>query len=157
MDVRLAYGETGLHIDVDPAVTTVVEPVHHEAAADQPGVLTRALRFPVAGPLRERVARGQTVAISACDGTRPQPRQLMIPAVLAELDGIVRLEDVVILVATGTHRGNSDGELRRMFGDAVVDSVAPWCAPPVVPGRRSPPRPPPPWRRWAPATSPSAR
>lgn len=47
----------------------------------------------------------------------------MIPAILAELDGVVRLEDVVILVATGTHRGNSDAELRRMFGDEVVDSV----------------------------------
>ncbi|MEY9856481.1 nickel-dependent lactate racemase [Catenulispora sp. GAS73] len=124
MRVRLAYGESGLDIDVDPAVTTVVEPVHHEAAADQTAVLLAALRDPVAGPpLRERVHRGQTVAISACDGTRPQPRHLMIPAILAELDGVVRLEDVVILVATGTHRGNSDAELRRMFGDEVVDSV----------------------------------
>jgi nickel-dependent lactate racemase len=124
MRVRLAYGETGLDIEVDPARTTVVAPVHHEAAADQMAVLRTALREPVAGaPLRERVRRGQTVAISACDGTRPQPRHLMIPAILAELDGIVRLEDVVILVATGTHRGNSDAELRRMFGEEVVDSV----------------------------------
>ena len=124
MRVRLAYGESGLDIEVDPAVTTVVEPVHHEAADDQAAVLRAALRDPVAGPpLRERVRRGQTVAISACDGTRPQPRHLMIPAILAELDGIVRLEDVVILVATGTHRGNNDAELRRMFGDEVVDGV----------------------------------
>jgi nickel-dependent lactate racemase len=124
MKVRLAYGESGLDIDVDPAVTTVVEPVHHEAAPDQMAELRRALRDPVAGPpLRERVRPGQTVAISACDGTRPQPRHLMIPAVLAELDGIVRLEDIVILIATGTHRGNSDAELRRMFGDTVVDTV----------------------------------
>ena len=124
MKVRLAYGESGLDIAVDPAVTTVVEPVHHAAAADQAGVLRAALRDPVAGPpLRERVHRGQTVAISACDGTRPQPRHLMIPAILAELDGVVRLEDVVILVATGTHRGNDDAELRRMFGDEVVDRV----------------------------------
>jgi lactate racemase len=124
MRIRLAYGESGLDIDVDPAVTTVVEPVHHEAAADQAAVLRTALRDPVAGrPLRERVHSGQTVAISACDGTRPQPRHLMIPAILAELDGVVRLEDIVILVATGTHRGNSDAELRRMFGDEVVDSV----------------------------------
>jgi nickel-dependent lactate racemase len=122
--VRLAYGTTGLDIDVNPDVTTVVEPVHHRAATDPRAVLRAALRQPVAGPaLRERVRRGQTVAISACDGTRPQPRHLMIPAILEELDGIIRLEDVVILVATGTHRGNDSGELRAMFGDAVVDSV----------------------------------
>jgi nickel-dependent lactate racemase len=29
----------------------------------------------------------------------------------------------VILVATGTHRANTEAELRAMFGDAVVDSV----------------------------------
>ncbi len=124
MRVRLAYGESGLDIDVDPALTTVVAPVHHEAAADQIGVLRDALRQPVAGPpLRDRVRPGQTVAISACDGTRPQPRHLMIPAILAELDGIVAPQDVVILVATGTHRGNSEAELRHMFGDEVADTI----------------------------------
>jgi lactate racemase len=124
MKIRLAYGETGLDIDVDPDMTTVVQPVHHEAADDQAGVLTAALRSPVAGPpLRERVRPGQSVAISVCDGTRPQPRHLMVPAVLAELDGIVRLDDIVILVATGTHRGNSERELRQMLGDEVVDRV----------------------------------
>jgi lactate racemase len=122
--VRLAYGTTGLDIDVDPDVTTVVEPVHRRAVADPEAALRAALRDPAGGPpLRELLQPGRTVAISACDGTRPQPRHLMIPAILAELDGIVRLEDVVILVATGTHRGNDDRELREMFGDQVVDSV----------------------------------
>ncbi len=124
MRVRLAYGTTGLGIDVNPDVTTVVEPAHQRGAADPKAALRDALRFPVAGPaLRERVRPGQTVAISACDGTRPQPRHLMIPAILEELDGITDLDDVVILVATGTHRGNDDSELRQMFGDAVADSI----------------------------------
>ncbi|NKE60516.1 nickel-dependent lactate racemase [Lentzea sp. PSKA42] len=122
--VRLAYGETGLDLHVDPAVTTVVAPKHHRVTEPPREVLRRALRSPVAGqPLRDRVRRGQTVAISACDGTRPQPRHLMIPAILEELDGLVDLADVVVLVATGTHRGNSEAELREMFGDEVVDTV----------------------------------
>jgi nickel-dependent lactate racemase len=122
--VRLAYGETGLELAIDPAVTTVVTPVHHPVTEPADVLLRRALRAPVAGPpLRGRVRPGQTVAISACDGTRPQPRELMIPAILAELDGVVHLEDVVILVATGTHRGNSGAELRAMFGDEVADTV----------------------------------
>ena len=104
MKVRLAYGRGGLETDF-PDEAVVVAPEHREAAADQLAVLRRALREPVAGPpLREQVRPGQTVAISACDGTRPQPRQLMIPAVLDELDGIVRPDDVTVLVATGTHR-----------------------------------------------------
>ncbi|WIX89836.1 nickel-dependent lactate racemase [Amycolatopsis sp. DG1A-15b] len=122
--VRLAYGDTGLDLTIDPAVTTVVTPVHRPVTEAADVLLRRALREPVAGPpLRERVRPGQTVAISACDGTRPQPRELMIPAIVAELDGIVRLEDVVILVATGTHRGNTGAELRAMFGDEVADTV----------------------------------
>jgi lactate racemase len=122
--VRLAYGMTGLDVEIDPEVTTVVEPMYQRAAADPGASLRAALRQPVAGPpLRERVRPGQSVAISACDGTRPQPRHLMIPAILEELDGIIRLEDVVILVATGTHRGNDLDELREMFGDAVAGSV----------------------------------
>jgi lactate racemase len=124
MKVRLAYGTTGLDIGVDPGVTTVVEPLRQPGAADPVAALYDALRSPVAGPrLRERVRPGQTVAISACDGTRPQPRDLMIPAILAELDGVTELDDVVILVATGTHRGNEEAELRAMFGDAVADRV----------------------------------
>ena len=123
MRVRLAYGERGLDIDV-PATATIIEPVHQEAAPDQVAVLRAALRRPIAGPpLRERVRPGQTVAISACDGTRPQPRHLMIPAILAELDGVVRPGDVVILVATGTHRGNTDAELRQMFGDQTAATL----------------------------------
>ena len=121
MRARLAYGRSGLDLELDDAATTVVEPVWQPPAADPVAALQDALRAPVAGPpLRERVRRGQTVAISACDGTRPQPRHLMIPAVLAELDGIVDLDDVVVLVATGTHRGNTGAELRAMFGEAVA-------------------------------------
>lgn len=122
--VRLAYGEAGLALDLPAARTTVVEPVYVPGAADQREVLRRALRQPVAGPpLRELARPGQRVAISMCDGTRAQPRHLMIPAVLEELDGIVDLDDVVILVATGTHRGNSEAEIRTMLGDEVVDAV----------------------------------
>jgi nickel-dependent lactate racemase len=124
MQTRLAYGDTGLWLDVPEERTTIVTPSHRPAAPDPRAALRAALRRPVAGPpLRERVTRGRTVAISACDITRPQPRQLMIPAVLEELDGIVDLDDVVVLVATGTHRANTPEELRAMFGDEVVDSV----------------------------------
>ena len=124
VNVHLAYGEDGLDVSLPSDRTTVVEPTYVEAAADQLGLLRDALRTPVGGPpLREIVRPGQTVAISMCDGTRPQPRHLMIPAVLDELDGIVNLDDVVVLVATGTHRGNSDEEIRAMLGDETADRV----------------------------------
>ena len=122
--VHLAYGTSGLTVDLPAARTTVVEPRWEPTVADQPAALRDALRRPVAGaPLRERVRTGQTVAISVCDATRPQRRELMVRAVLDELHGRVRLEDVVVLVATGTHRANTDAELRAMLGDEIVDTV----------------------------------
>jgi lactate racemase len=122
--VRLAYGEDGLPVDLPAERTTVVEPVYAAGAPDQREVLRAALRRPVAGPpLRALARRGQRVVISMCDGTRAQPRHLMIPAVLEDLDGVVDLDDVTILVATGTHRGNTEAEIRAMLGDEVVDSV----------------------------------
>ena len=102
----------------------MIEPRHLPAVVDESLVVATALRHPIgSAPLRARVSRGQIVAISVCDGTRPQPREVVIPAILAELDGLVRIEDIVILVATGTHRGNTDAELRQMLGDEVVDTV----------------------------------
>lgn len=124
IDVELAYGRGRLAVELPADRTTIVAPAYPPAARDPRATVRTALRNPVAGPpLRELVRPGQTVAISACDGTRPQPRRIVIPAILEELDGVVRLEDVTVLVATGTHRGNTDAELREMFGDDVVDTV----------------------------------
>ena len=47
----------------------------------------------------------------------------MIPAVLDELEGIVDSDDIVVLVATGTHRGNTPTELEAMLGPDVLERV----------------------------------
>ena len=123
MRVRLAYGRTGLDIELPRERTTVIEPHQAPALRDPDAALTAALRQPVAGPpLRDLAKPGQTVAISVCDITRAQPRREMVGAVLDELDGIVRLEDVTILIATGTHRANTPAELLMMLGDEIVGS-----------------------------------
>jgi lactate racemase len=124
LTVELAYGSGSLPVELPAERTTVVVPTHQEAETDQHGAVRAALRNPVAGPpLRELVRPGQTVALSICDGTRPQPRRVVVPTILEELEDIVSLEDVTVLVATGTHRGNTDEELREMLGDEVVSSV----------------------------------
>jgi nickel-dependent lactate racemase len=122
MKVRLAYGTEGLEVELPEDRTTVVEPVHHAGAQDEAQVLRDALRHPVAGPpLRELARPGMKVAISMCDGTRAQPRDKMIPAVLDELG--LPDEDIVILVATGTHRGNTPEEIEAMLGRELVQRI----------------------------------
>ena len=126
--VRLAYGRHGLDVNV-PADATVIEPNYEPGSADQTGEVRRALRQPITGlPLRERLQAAGTsptskVAISICDGTRAQPRQIMIPVILNEIADLVGLDHVTILVATGTHRGNTETELLEMLGPAVMNSV----------------------------------
>jgi nickel-dependent lactate racemase len=123
MRVDLPYGEGVLNVDL-PDSTVVIEPRRYKGVTDPRAALADALTRPVAGPpLRKMVHRGQTVAISVCDGTRPQPRALVLRAILEQLDGIVDPSDVVVLVATGTHRANTPAELESMLGTEIIDTV----------------------------------
>jgi nickel-dependent lactate racemase len=123
MKVTLAYGSHGLRIDVPGERTTVVRPRHRDPVPEPLATVLEALRNPVAGrSLRTAARRGQRVVISVCDITRAQPRQVMLEAILAELDGVVRPEEVTVMVATGTHRANTRDELDTMLGARVVQS-----------------------------------
>jgi lactate racemase len=119
--VPLAYGSTSLEVDV-PGNATVVTPAHRPAVNDEVAAVRAALEEPVAGrPLRELVPSGARVAISVCDATRAQPRRPMLAAIAASLDGRVRPEDVVVLIATGTHGRSTIGQRREMLGDEVLE------------------------------------
>jgi nickel-dependent lactate racemase len=118
VDVHLAYGTSGLTVSLPADRTTVVRPQPQEAAADQAATLREALRSPVKGPrLREIVKPGDTIAVSICDATRPQPREKMVRALLEELEGIADPTAFRLLVATGTHRANTHDELVQMLGE----------------------------------------
>jgi lactate racemase len=118
--VRLAYGTSGLDIHA-PATATVIAPRPLPAAIDPRTVLRSALAEPIAGrPLGDLVRAGQRMAISVCDVTRAQPRALMLEAIMEVVDGIIRPEDVVVLIATGTHRSSTTDERLAMLGATVV-------------------------------------
>ena len=122
MKVKLAYGKTGLVVEVPDDRTTVVEPSYLPALPDQEGAIRTAIRDPVGGavPLRRLAQPGNTVVISVCDITRPMPSATVLPVLLRDLAHLPD-SDITILVATGTHRANTDAELRQMLGDGIVD------------------------------------
>ena len=122
MKVRLAYGRSGLVIDVPEDRTTVVQPQYLPGLPDQYGAIRTAVRDPVGGAssLRRIAGPSDIVAISVCDITRPMPTSTVLPVVLEELAQVPD-ENIVILIATGTHRPNSYGELRDMLGAQIVD------------------------------------
>ncbi len=120
MQVRLAYGRTGLCVELPDERTTSIEPTYVPGLPDAEGAITAALRNPLnAPPLRRIVKPHHTVAISVCDITRPMPSKTLLPLLLGELRH-VPAENIVILVATGTHRPNTPAELDEMLGGDVV-------------------------------------
>jgi nickel-dependent lactate racemase len=123
MRVTLAYGKTGLEIDLpDQLNVTVVEPKYVPALPDQKAALRQALLDPIGSPpLRDLVKAEDRVGIVFCDITRPAPSHLMIPAILEELAHVPR-QNITLFNALGTHRPNTQEELRGMLRDELVDN-----------------------------------
>jgi nickel-dependent lactate racemase len=122
MNVHLAYGRNGLTVDL-PAHTDVITARPVAGLPDEGAALLAALRQPIASPpLAERVRPGDTVVICHSDITRATPNDRILPVILAELEAAgVRRRDIVLLNALGTHRPQTETELRAMLGDRVVN------------------------------------
>lgn len=120
MRVRLAYGRSGLSVELPDERTTVVEPTYVPGLPDAVGAIRDALRNPIgAPPLRQIAKPTDSVAISVCDVTRPMPSALLLPVLLRELRHIPA-QNIAILIATGTHRANTDAELVETLGKDIA-------------------------------------
>ncbi len=122
MEITLRYGRRGLvvtlpdHVDV---VTTRFTP----GLGDEAAAIRAALRHPIASPpLADLVKAGDTVVVAHSDITRATPNARLLPVLLAELEAAgVAPADITLLNALGTHRPQTEAELRTMLGDAIVE------------------------------------
>jgi nickel-dependent lactate racemase len=122
MHIDLAYGKTGLPLELDDSLhITVVQPAFVPGLPDPAAAVRAALREPIGSPpLRELVRPGSRVGVVFSDITRPAPHPLLLSAVLEVLDSVPDVE-VVLFNALGTHRPNTEAELRGMIGDAIFE------------------------------------
>jgi nickel-dependent lactate racemase len=120
--VELAYGKTGLEVKLpDDADVTIVEPKYVDGLPDQASAVREALRqLTGSPPLRELAKTSDKVAIAFSDITRPTPNHLILAVLLDEL-GYVPDEQIVLFNGTGTHRPNTEMELRTILSDEIVD------------------------------------
>jgi len=119
MKVSLQYGRTGLDIEVPSRRVTVVEPQFLPGLPDEAGGFREAVANPIGcPPLAELIRSHERVAIVIPDHTRPLPRERLLPWLFAALPH-VPAENFVIINGTGSHRANTEAELRLMVGDAV--------------------------------------
>jgi nickel-dependent lactate racemase len=121
--VELAYGTTGLSIRV-PESAQVLQPHSIPGLDDEAAALRNAMRHPIeSAPLKKRVRPGQTVLIVHSDITRATPNDRILPVLISELEGAgIRSDDITLMNALGTHRKQTDAELRTMLGSDIVDT-----------------------------------
>ncbi len=123
MQVKLAYGREGLTVNL-PDSTSVLESNFVPGVADETQAIRQALGQPIAAPpLAEQVKAGDKVVIVHSDITRATPNDRIQPVLLAELEaaGIAR-QDITLINALGTHRFQTEAELRTMLGTNIVDN-----------------------------------
>ncbi|HPD17011.1 MAG TPA: nickel-dependent lactate racemase [Planctomycetota bacterium] len=118
MRTHVAYGRGRLELRLPPdACELRTRPV--EALARPAEALAEALRNPIGcPPLRQLAAGRRHACLVVSDITRPVPYRVLLPPLLAALEGAV--ERVSLLVATGTHRPSTAEEKLEMFGPEVV-------------------------------------
>ena len=122
MKVALAYGRDGLTVELPDSNVTVVEPQYVPGLPDEAAALRNALHAPIESPpLGDLLVRDDSVAIVFCDITRPMPNDRVLPVLLEEIERVVPRDRITLINGTGTHRGNTKPELRRMLGDRIVD------------------------------------
>ena len=85
-------------------------------------IVQEALASPTAGLPLHKLAEGKDkIVVITSDHTRPMPSRITMPLLLKEIRKGNPKAKITILIATGFHRQTTEDELRRKFGDSIVD------------------------------------
>ena len=126
MKLSFGYGDGFQEVEVPEknliAVLTANEMEHERTGGD---AVRYALAHPIGkGLLRDEVHAGEKIAVITSDISRPLPSYDVIPAVLDELSAAgIPDEDITVVFALGSHRRQTEAEMRHLVGDAVYDRV----------------------------------
>lgn len=126
VDVWLPYGK----IEVCLRVPTrnflgSIEPREKPAVPDAKAEVERALSGPIGSKkLGEIVGPEHKIAVVVDDATRPAPSDVMVQAILGELNRAgVKDENVTVLFGCGIHRAVTREEAIRLLGENVFNRV----------------------------------
>ena len=123
MNIKLSYGRQDLTVTL-PETVDVLKPSFLPGLPDEKNALQEALSNPIESlALAELVKPGDSVVIVHTDITRATPNERILPVILKEIEssGIQR-EDITLLNGLGTHRPQTDVELRTLLGDEIVEN-----------------------------------
>jgi len=122
MKIKLAYGkkELAIHLN-DENNIDIIEPRFIDSLNSPKDKIKESIRKPYsAPPLRDWILPHEIVAIVFSDITRPVPLLTILPVILDDISHINNIK-ITLFNATGTHRMNTDKELREMLGNDIFD------------------------------------
>ena len=125
--VTLPYGTDELKFEVDGQATLagVYTPYPALPSANPTLIIREALANPIGSPrLSVVAARARSALILVDDITRETPTDLLVPAILDELEtGGLAQDAVQVMIALGTHRPMSLDEVQAKLGTEVMGRV----------------------------------
>lgn len=88
-------------------------------------IVEEAMRAPIGTPLLTELVRpGEKLVILTSDITRPMPTARVLPVLLRDLFAVgVKAEDVTLVVSIGSHRKQTEEELRHIAGDEAFETI----------------------------------
>lgn len=126
MDLEIGFGSTPQTAKIpDANLVGILAPNAIEVSCRGEQAVIDSLQAPIGVRRLSRiVVPGQKVVIITSDVTRPVPSYKIIPAILAELEHAgVEDKDITVVFALGSHRRQTEDEMRGLVGDAVFKRV----------------------------------
>ncbi len=119
--VELAYGREGISVELPDSVD-VIRPQFLPGLDDEADAILKAIRNPIgSASLGDLVKPDDKVVVVHTDITRPTPNNRILPVLLYELEAAdIPIDAVMLINGLGTHRPQTEAELRAMLGDSIV-------------------------------------
>lgn len=117
------YGKGFLQFKFPVALgADVIMPIDVPAASDPIGEVEYSLAHPVDGLVLEKFHHAKRVAIAINDKTRPVPHHQLLPPILRKLETIgIHPDDIVLLIATGTHQPHTQVEISGLLPAEIIN------------------------------------
>jgi nickel-dependent lactate racemase len=120
--MKFDYGKDAIEIILNSNwKTTILKPLKQHPIENTVKIIKEKINHPIGClPLKDIINKKgnlNTVCIVANDHTRPVPSNLILEALIEELNAYgIKDKQITILIATGLHRSSSGDELERILG-----------------------------------------
>ncbi|MFW9936110.1 MAG: nickel-dependent lactate racemase [Candidatus Thorarchaeota archaeon] len=127
--MKFDYGKDGLEIKINPNWNVTIFQAEKQKNVEDPiNKIREALRNPLeTAPLKVMVESKKPlnqVCIVVSDATRPIPSDIILEAIIAELNDYgIHNDQIVVLIATGLHRPSQKDELERILGKKLKTRI----------------------------------